>query len=78
MSEPTTRRGYLLAALQAAGRPVRTSDVERLLAESPWSCHRNTARKDLRALTRRGALLRETASDGRHVYHSTDRKDVAR
>lgn len=70
MSDLVTRRGYLLAAVQAAGQPIRTSDAERLLAVSPWRCHRNTARKDLRALTARGALT-ATDIDGRRVYRPT-------
>ncbi|MFJ8345116.1 hypothetical protein ACIQ9J_01815 [Streptomyces sp. NPDC094153] len=68
MAETITRRAYLLAAIRAAGRPVRTGDAERLLAASPWSCHRNTARKDLRGLARAGHLAVIVDVDDRHTY----------
>lgn len=63
-----TRRAWLLAALPAG--PVRTQDVERLLADSPFSCHRNTARKDLRGLCRAG-LLAAQDDGGRRTYTRT-------
>jgi hypothetical protein len=66
-----TSSTYLLAAIRAAGGPVRTSDAERILADSSWSCHRNTARKRLRGLTRGGLLAVDTDADGRHVYTAT-------
>lgn len=67
MTDTLTRRGYLTAALQYAPGPVTTQGAERLLAASPFSCHRNTARKDLRALVARGVLVAEDIN-GRRVY----------
>lgn len=67
----TSRRTWLLAAIRALGRPVRTADAEQLLAASPWpTAGRNTARKDLRALAARGGLLPGLA-DGRRIYRAT-------
>ncbi|MFD4257774.1 hypothetical protein ACFWR9_09080 [Streptomyces sp. NPDC058534] len=65
-----SRRQYLLAAIQTDGRPVTTSLAAQLMADSPWaSTGRNTARKDLRGLTRAGLL---TATDGpRRTYQLT-------
>jgi hypothetical protein len=65
---PDTSRVFLLAAIRAAGRPVRTSDAERMLSDSSWSCNRNTARKRLRTLTREGQLTAGTDGQGRRVY----------
>lgn len=70
MPELTTR-AYLLGAIRAAGQPVRTADAERILAASPLSCHRNTARKRLRGLTRAGLLTVTTDEAGRYVYSPT-------
>jgi hypothetical protein len=69
-----TRRAYLLAAIRQYGRPVTTQFAEQLLAGSQWGCHRNTARKDLRAFVRDGHL---TAVDlnGRRLYHPTIGED---
>lgn len=71
MPDLTTRRDWLLAAIRAFGRPVPTADAEQLLAGTSWSCHRNTARKDLRALARRGHLT-STATGGRTIYLPKD------
>lgn len=68
MSDLITSRTFLLGAIRAADGPVRTSDAERMLADSTWSCHRNTARKRLRGLTRAGFLAVATDSEGRQVY----------
>ncbi|MEU8537101.1 hypothetical protein [Streptomyces parvulus] len=71
MAELVTRRGYLLAAITADGRPVTTALAEQLMADSPWaSTGRNTARKDLRGLAKAGLL---TACDtaGRRTYQLT-------
>ena len=57
MPDLTTRREYLYAAVQQHGRPVTTALAEQLMADSPWpTTKRNTARKDLRALSGRGLL----------------------
>jgi len=69
---PETTTAFLLAAIRAAGGPVHTSDAERMLAASPWSCHRNTARKKLRTLTTAGHLVVATDAEGRHVYRLND------
>lgn len=62
-----TRTNYLLTALQAQPGPVTTADAEQLLATSPFSCHRNSARKSLRSLVRTGALT-ATDDNGRRTY----------
>lgn len=81
LAEPSvpglTSRAFLLDAIRAAGQPVRTSDAERILAASPWSCHRNTARKALRGLSRSGLLTIATDEDGRRVYAPNVWKDGA-
>ncbi|MFF8656763.1 hypothetical protein [Streptomyces huasconensis] len=70
MPDQITRRDWLLAAIQREPGPITTGRAEQLLATTSWSCHRNTARKDLRALTRRGAL-RPVDTDGRRAYQTT-------
>lgn len=71
MPERITRRLYLLAAIRACGGPVSTSGAVQLLAESPWpTSGRNTARKDLRALSSRGYLT-PVKADGRRSYLPT-------
>ncbi|MVO87898.1 hypothetical protein GPA10_24855 [Streptomyces sp. p1417] len=70
MPEQITRRGWLLLAIQGEPGPISTGRAEQLLATTPWSCHRNTARKDLRALHRRG-LLRAVEANGRRTYTPT-------
>ncbi|MFI1677000.1 hypothetical protein [Streptomyces sp. NPDC020607] len=72
MPDQTTRRAWLLTAIQREPGPITTQRAEQLLATTTWSCHRNTARKDLRALSRRGFLFAINA-DGRRTYHSTTR-----
>ncbi|MGW7435659.1 hypothetical protein [Streptomyces sp. NPDC054849] len=63
-----TRREWLLAAVQQTGHPVTTHEAELLLAGSPWpTSGRNTARKDLRGLSRRG-LLAAVHAEGRRAY----------
>jgi len=67
----TTRRAYLLAAVTQYGRPVTTQLAEQLMADSPWpTTGRNTARKDLRGLARRGLLSPVDTDQGR-VYRPT-------
>ncbi|MFE1903848.1 hypothetical protein ACFW96_09270 [Streptomyces gardneri] len=65
-----TRTGYLLAAIQDEPGPVTTHRAEEILAASPYSHHRNSARRSLRSLTRAGHL---TATDdhGRRTYTPT-------
>ena len=71
MPEPITRRGYLLAAIQADPNPVSTARAEQLLAASPWpTAGRNTCRKDLRAFAARG-VLRPDDSGPYRIYHPT-------
>ncbi|MCB5168051.1 hypothetical protein LG634_24890 [Streptomyces bambusae] len=66
-----TRREWLLAEIRREGKPVTTHRAELLLATSPWpTSGRNTARKDLRALGRRGELLPADV-DGRPGYVPT-------
>ena len=64
--QPTTVA--LLAAITAAGIPVRTGDAVQLLAASGRVCHPNTVRKRLRTLTRTGHLDRTTDDQGRCMY----------
>lgn len=72
MPEQTTRRQYLLAAIQQHGRPVTTGLAEQLMADSPWpTTKRNTARKDLRGLARSGLLAVGQDPEGRTTYHLT-------
>lgn len=73
MPELITRRGYLLAAIQADGRPFTTRHAVSLLARSPWpTAGRNTARKDLRSLAVRGALTAVIDDKGRRIFHLTN------
>ena len=69
-----SRRAYLLAAIRSHGRPVTTQFAEQILAASPWGCHRNTARKDMRAFVRDGHLT-AVDIDGRRTYHTTTGED---
>ncbi|MBP2583353.1 hypothetical protein J3A78_003831 [Streptomyces sp. PvR006] len=63
----TTRTGYLLAAIQTEAGPITTHRAEELLATSPFSHHRNSARKSLRTLTRTGQLIAHD-DGGRRTY----------
>ncbi|WP_406056291.1 hypothetical protein OG462_09245 [Streptomyces sp. NBC_01077] len=65
-----TRTSYLLAAIQTEPQPVTTHRAEEILSGSPYSHHRNSARRSLRSLTRAGHL---TATDdhGRRTYTPT-------
>ncbi|MER5715783.1 hypothetical protein [Streptomyces sp. NPDC002132] len=75
MADLLTRRGYLLAAIRAHGRPVTTQLAERLMTGSPWpTTGRNSTRKDLRALTACG-LLAAADVDQRRVYRPTTGED---
>ncbi|MEV5957240.1 hypothetical protein AB0M11_26325 [Streptomyces sp. NPDC051987] len=68
MAEHFTRRGHLLAAIRAYGRPVTTQLAAQLLAGTWPTYGRNTARKDLRGLARAG-LLTPADIDDRRLYH---------
>ncbi|WAL93929.1 hypothetical protein [Streptomyces sp. Je 1-369] len=68
MPDQTTRRAWLLTAIQRESGPITTQRAAQLLATTTWSCHRNTARKELRSLSQRG-LLRPVDVDGRRTYH---------
>lgn len=72
MPDLLTSSAFLLDAIRAVGGPVRTGDAERILSDSSWSCHRNTARKRLRALTRSGLLVADVDANGRRVYTPKD------
>ena len=73
----TTRRAYLLAAVREYGRPVTTQFAEQVMADSPWpTTGRNTARKDLRGLAKRGYLAPVDTDQGR-IYHPTAIQEVA-
>ncbi|MEU3507611.1 hypothetical protein ABZ733_06745 [Streptomyces longwoodensis] len=68
MAELTTRRAYLLAAIQADGQPVTTCRAEQLLDGSPLTpTGRNTVRKALRGLARDGFLVAQDRG-GRRIY----------
>ncbi|WP_405391107.1 hypothetical protein OG596_26570 [Streptomyces sp. NBC_01102] len=67
------RRDWLAAAIQAEAAPVTTQRAAELLTTSPWpTSGRNTARKDLRALARRG-FLAAAERNGRCIYTPTER-----
>ncbi|WP_309029033.1 hypothetical protein [Streptomyces alfalfae] len=71
MPDQLTRRAWLLVAIQGEPGPISTGRAEQLLAATGWSCHRNTARKDLRALAARGLLRPVKGADGRRTYTPT-------
>lgn len=78
MPELITRRGYLLAAIQADGRPLTTRHAISLLARSPWpTAGRNTVRKDLRHLAGRGELAAVIDDAGRRIYHLIATREAA-
>jgi Fic family protein len=66
------RRAHLLAVIRRTTGTWTTQRAERVLANSAWGCHRNTARKDLRALARRGLLTSDTDEHGRRVYTAAE------
>ncbi|MGY5048241.1 hypothetical protein ACWDE0_21815 [Streptomyces sp. 900105755] len=74
MAELATRRGHLLAAIRAHGRPVTTQLAAQLLTGTWATYGRNTARKDLRGLARSGQLTAVDV-DGRRIYHPITRED---
>ncbi|WP_406338216.1 hypothetical protein OG987_13205 [Streptomyces sp. NBC_01620] len=73
MSDLITRRAWLATAVTTEPTPITTQRAAQLLAASPWpTSGRNTARKDLRALTARGVLAAVDDINGRRVYRPTD------
>jgi DNA-binding transcriptional MerR regulator len=72
------RRAHLLAVIRRTTGTWNTQRAERVLANSSWGCHRNTARKDLRALAARGLLTAHTTAEGRRVYTAADVEDGER
>ncbi|MFD5058219.1 hypothetical protein [Streptomyces sp. NPDC058394] len=73
MSDHITRRTWLATAVTAEPTPITTQRAAQLPAASPWpTSGRNTARKDLRALTARGVLAAVDDINGRRVYLPTD------
>ncbi|MER7815589.1 hypothetical protein [Streptomyces sp. NPDC096153] len=76
MPEPITRTDWLYAELP--DKPVTTHDAEQLLAASPFSCHRNSARRSLRTLTRAGLLVCKKDAAGRRKYTRKNPRSVAR
>lgn len=69
-----SRREFLLTAIQATepGAVWTTRRAARVLAGSPWGCHPNTARKDLRAFVRRGFLIADDTGPRRTYIRSLD------
>ncbi|MFC8862698.1 hypothetical protein [[Kitasatospora] papulosa] len=61
------RRAWLARKIAGSPGVWTTHRAEHALAASPFSCHRNTARKDLRALAARGVLV-AVDIDGRRTY----------
>jgi DeoR/GlpR family transcriptional regulator of sugar metabolism len=58
MAETTPRRAYLLAIINNIGTTVTTKHAVQIYANSPWrSASRDTARRDLRALSLAGYLV---------------------
>ncbi|NNJ04188.1 hypothetical protein HHX38_08575 [Streptomyces sp. PKU-MA01144] len=80
MPELITRRGWLLAEIRTRGGRWTAQRAAAVLQQSPWpTSGRNTARKDLRALSGRGDL---TAWDDRETQRrsytpNTSRKAAA-
>lgn len=71
-----TRTAYLYAAIQAETGPVTTHRAEQVLATSPFSSHRNSARKSLRTLVRDGLLVAHD-ENGRRTYSLNQQRSAA-
>lgn len=71
-----TRREHLAAAIQAMPAPIRTEDLAAANAAAGFSPNRNTARKDARALCRRGVLI-PVPGPGNRTYIRTTNQEVA-
>ncbi|XUM01271.1 hypothetical protein ACQ86F_31845 [Streptomyces venezuelae ATCC 10712] len=70
VDDPIARRDWLLAEIRKRGGTWTAIRAEEVLHRSPWpSSGRNTARKDLRALSARGALIaRDNEITKRRTY----------
>ena len=70
LAEQTSRREWLLAAMQSSSGQWTTLRAEAALRRSPWpTSGRNTARKDLRAARARGELtVWNDQTTGRRAY----------
>jgi hypothetical protein len=62
-----TRRTHLEKAVQGLPGPISTADLARINESTGFSGHRNTARKDARALTARG-VLKPVPGTGNQTY----------
>ncbi|MEU6342160.1 hypothetical protein ABZ883_14605 [Streptomyces sp. NPDC046977] len=62
MTEQPTRRTVLAAAIQRETGPWTTTHAMAINAAAGYSGHRNTARKDIRALVRAGVLAPATGT----------------
>lgn len=58
MDAVLTRRAVLAVAIRDLPLPIRTDDLAAVSAAAGFGAARNTARKDARALMRRGLLAR--------------------
>ncbi|MFI8104745.1 hypothetical protein [Streptomyces sp. NPDC086023] len=65
-----TRRAWLLDRIEHSDGPYTTHWAETELSASPFSCHRNSARKTLRSLVADGALV-PIETGGRRAYLPT-------
>ncbi|MFD8075860.1 hypothetical protein ACFV3E_24790 [Streptomyces sp. NPDC059718] len=65
MPEPTTRRTVLADAIRSQAGPWTSTRAMGINAAAGFSGHRNTARKDLRAMVRAGVLVPATAVGNR-------------
>ncbi|MEU8760702.1 hypothetical protein [Streptomyces sp. NPDC048659] len=70
MTDPINRRDWLLTEIRRSGGVWTVRRVEAVMHASPWpTSKRNTARKDLKALASRGALVaRDDAITHRRTY----------
>ncbi|MFF9200011.1 hypothetical protein ACF09L_32870 [Streptomyces sp. NPDC014779] len=68
--DPINRRDWLLAEIRRTGGVWTVRRAEAVMHASPWpTSKRNTARKDLRALAARGALVaRDNEITKRRTY----------
>lgn len=71
MVDPPRRRNVLAVAIQGLPLPIRTVDLAAANASAGFSGHRNTARKDARALIRRGVLA-PLDGPGNNTYTRTE------
>lgn len=67
MTDVLHRRDYLATAIQDMSVPIHTGNLATANAAAGFSGHRNTARKDARALVARG-LLSPLPGAGNRTY----------